>query len=218
MVWAPRTLPVAGQRSAGRGCSPQISHPTGHLGQHSSLCSQEPGGLGPPPCPARGKELSPQESAGNTEVKTGMGPQPANRAARRAGAWGGHVAGQRRPGLHTRWPAAGAVWAEAWGGRCHQAAGVPTAAPGLSNPTATTDSCLGSSCGGSSRGLKPLCVPITPIEAGRARSAQRAGVAELACPTSHAKEAGEEPVISSASQEGLRPDCSKAQGLDHTQN
>ena len=76
----------------------------------------------PPLCPPRGKELSPRVSPRNTDIKTGTGPRLANRAAGRAGAWDGHEAGQRRLGLHTRWPAAGPVWTEAGrpGSRCPQ--------------------------------------------------------------------------------------------------
>ena len=76
----------------------------------------------PPLRPPRGKELPPRVSPSNTDIKTGTGPRLANRAAGRAGAWGGHRAGQWRLGLHTRWPAAGLVWTEAGGqgSRCPQ--------------------------------------------------------------------------------------------------
>lgn len=193
-LWAPTTHPVAGQRSACQAGSPRVTHPTG-LAQTtpSAIRGQEVwvSLLHPP----RGKELPPQVSPRNTNIETGTGPRLTNRAAGRAGAWGGPGASQRRLRLHTRWPAARPVWTEAVGARQP----VPTAAPGLNTPA-------------------PALTPETGVHSMRpshpARQAQlevlsgRGGRAPV--PDLPSQGGWRRAIVSSASQEGLRPDCSKA--------
>lgn len=205
MPWAPRTCPVAGQRRACQDCSPQVSHPAGCAWTTPRLCSQESGGLGRgcgAPCPGSSSPPAPSQGQGaistgvswEADVKSGTGPRLANRATRRAGAWGGRGAGQRRPGLHTRWPAAGLLWTEVGARRL-----VSTAAPGLNRLAPETD-------GHSRRPSHPprqVRLEVLDGRGGRARE-----------PDLPSQGGWGRAVVSSASQEGLRPDCTKAQGLD----
>ena len=154
-----------------------------------------PGGLGSCPAPSQGQGAA---STGVTQE---------HRHQNRDGASAGKQGRRACRGL--RWTQGWSVapWAahqvaSSWagldrGGGTRQP--MPTAAPGLSTPAPARD-------------RRPLRVPITPSEAGPAEVLSgRGGRAHV--PDLPSQGDWGRAVVSSDSQEGLRPDCSKAQGL-----
>lgn len=194
MLWAPRTCPVAGQRSACQACSPQVSHPAGCARTTPCLCYSGVRRFGaPPPTAFPGARSYLHGCQLGSRHQVGDGARPANRASGRARAWGGHGAGQWRPGLQPGGQQLGHS-GQRWGpgSWCPQSSGLSTLAPETdghsmcpSHPSRQVRLEVLSGRGGRA------CKPDLPSQGGWGKV-----------------------VVSSASQEGLRPDCTKAQGLD----
>lgn len=192
-AWAPRMCPVAGQRSAYQACSPQASHPAGRAQTTPRLC-YESGSLPPtPPHLPRGKELSPQVSAGKLTSNRGWGL-----------GWQTGPLGMQGPGVDTG-PVSGAPRcnqvASSWaaldrgggpGSWCPQLSGLSTLVPETDSHSMRP-----------SHPLRQVRLEVLGGWGGRARK-----------PDLPSQGGWGRAVVSSASQEGLRPDCTKAQGLD----
>lgn len=147
----------------------------------------------PPPAPSQGQGAISTGVSWEADVKSGMGPGLANRATGHAGAWGGHGAGQWHPALQ---PGGQQL------GRCGQRWGPGSWYPqlsGLSTLVPETD-------GHSMRPSHPLRQVRLEVLDGRGGRARK--------PDLPSQGGWGRAVVSSASQEGLRPDCTKAQGLD----